>query len=119
MIDPEFVDELLEAPQGSAEWHAARLGKATASRMGDLMARTKKAYGASRAAYMAELIIERLTGVPYPKYVSLEMRDGIEREPAARELYALRTGHVVRGVGFVSHPTIAMSGASPDGLIDD
>ena len=48
--------------QGSEEWLAARLGKVTASRMDDLMARTKSGYGAGRSNYMAQLIAERLTG---------------------------------------------------------
>lgn len=34
--------------QRSAEWFAARLGKATASRIADVMAKTKTGYGASR-----------------------------------------------------------------------
>ena len=48
--------------QGSDAWKRERAGKATASRMADIMARTKSGYGASRGNYLAELVAERLTG---------------------------------------------------------
>ena len=50
--------------QGTAEWHQERLGKATASKIADIIARTKTGYGAGRANYAAQLIAERLTGTP-------------------------------------------------------
>ena len=105
--------------QGSPEWHAARLGKVTASRVCDVIARTKTGYGASRANYMAELVAERLTGSPAERFVSDAMRWGTEREPEARRLYEFRVEAEVAEVGFVDHPLIAWSGASPDGLIAD
>ena len=49
--------------QRTEEWYAARLGKVTASRVADIVAKTKTGYSTSRANYMAELICERLTGV--------------------------------------------------------
>ena len=67
-----------ELIQGSPEWLAARCGRVTASRIGDLMARTKTGWGASRGNYMAELVAERLTGQPYPQFVSGPMRWGTE-----------------------------------------
>ena len=39
--------------QGSQAWLEARLGRVTASRVADVVARTKAGYGASRASYMA------------------------------------------------------------------
>lgn len=103
--------------QGSPEWFAARLGKVTASRVADVIARTKTGYGASRANYMAELICERLTGAAPERFTNAAMIWGTEREPEARELYEFRQDAEVTQVGFVPHPTIAMSGASPDGLV--
>lgn len=47
--------------QRTDEWHQARLGKVTASKIADIMAKTKSGYSASRANYMTDLIIERLT----------------------------------------------------------
>ncbi len=105
--------------QGSDEWHAARLGKVTASRMADLMARTKTGYGAGRANYMAELICERLTGQPADRFQNAAMQWGTDTEPQARAAYEFLTGEDVVEVGFVDHPSIPMAGASPDGLVGD
>lgn len=103
--------------QRSPEWYAARLGKVGASRIADVMARTKTGYGASRANFMAELVCERLTGAPTEGYVSPAMQWGVEKEPDAKLLYSIQTGRDIAEVGFVDHPNIAMAGASPDGLI--
>jgi putative phage-type endonuclease len=110
---------MTETLQGTPEWHLARLGKVTASRVADVVARTKNGYGASRANYMTELIAERLTGTPAPDYVSAAMQWGLDREPEARIAYELFYGYEVAPVGFIDHPSIAMCGASPDGLIGD
>ena len=105
--------------QRSDEWFAERLGKVTASRVADVVAKTKTGYGASRANYMAELVVERLTGQRGAVFSNAAMQWGTEQEPHARAAYEARTGHLVTETGFVPHPTIPMSGASPDGLIDD
>jgi len=105
--------------QGSPDWFAARLGKVTASRVADVVARTKSGWGASRANYAAQLIAERLTGVPAEGYSNAAMQWGTEMEPQARAEYAFMRDADVIEVGFVAHPTIAMSGASPDGLVGD
>jgi len=103
--------------QGTEAWFAARVGKITASRVVDVMARTKTGWGASRANYAAELIAERLTGNSAPSFTNDAMRWGTDTEPYAREAYARRFGVDVYEIGFVDHPEVAMSGASPDGLI--
>jgi putative phage-type endonuclease len=108
---------VIEVVQGTPEWHAVRLGKVTASRVADVIARTKTGYGASRANYMAELICERLTGSAAERFTNAAMAWGTEREPEARELYEFQTDAEVSQVGFAAHPTIAMTGASPDGLV--
>lgn len=105
--------------QGSDEWYAARLGKVGASRIGDLMARTKTGYGASRATYLAELLCERLTGVPTDGYTNAAMQWGIEKEPDAKAAYSFMTDITIEDAGFVPHHKIAAAGASPDGLIGD
>lgn len=106
-------------PQGSEGWRQDRIGKVTASRIADLMAKTKTGWGASRANYMAELIAERLTGVPAASFTNAAMQWGTETEPQARAAYEFFTGHDVTEVGLIDHPTIPMSGASPDGLVLD
>lgn len=103
--------------QGSPEWHAMRLGKVTASRVADVIAKTKTGYGASRANYAAELIAERLTGVPAASFTNAAMVWGSENEPLARSAYVFHTDIDVQEVAFVDHPRIAMTGASPDGLV--
>lgn len=110
---------MIEIVQGTPEWHAVRLGKVTASRVADVIARTKTGYGASRANYMAELICERLTGAAAERYTNAAMAWGTEHEPEARELYEFQTDAEVTQVGFAPHPRIAMTGASPDGLVGD
>ena len=105
--------------QGSEEWKALRLGKATASRVADIVARTKSGYGASRANYMAQLIAERLTGQVGESYVNAAMQHGIDTESEARNAYCFYSGNAVDEVAFVPHPTIADAGCSPDGLVGD
>lgn len=101
------------------EWLRARAGKITASRMADLTAKTKTGWGASRKNYIAQLVAERLTGQPSPSFTNAAMQHGIDTEPEARAAYEFRADVDVVEVGFIDHPTIEMSGASPDGLILD
>ena len=103
--------------QRSPEWFAARLGKVTASRMADVCAKTRSGYAASRGNYMAELVVERLTGKPTEGFTNAAMQWGTDQEPFARDAYSARTGELVTETGFVPHPRIAMAGASPDGIV--
>lgn len=103
--------------QGSIEWRLARCGKVTASRIGDLMAKTKSGWGASRVNYMAELIAEKLTGIPADSYTSAAMQWGNDTEPMARSAYQFYADTDVLEVGFIQHGFISESGASPDGLV--
>jgi putative phage-type endonuclease len=105
--------------QRTDEWHAARLGKVTASRVSDVVAKTKSGWSASRATYMGELIAERLTGAQTEKFVNGAMQWGTDTEEAARAAYCFHKDVDVAEVGFVPHPAIPMSGASPDGLVGD
>lgn len=105
--------------QGSAEWHAIRVGKVTASRVADVVAKTKSGWGASRANYMAELIAERLTGEAAERFTNAAMNWGTEKEPDARAAYEFFRDASVTEIGFVEHPSIGMTGASPDGLVSD
>jgi putative phage-type endonuclease len=103
--------------QGSPEWFAIRAGKVTASRVADVIAKTKTGWGASRANYAAELIAERLTGESAERFSNAAMQWGTDKEPEARIAYEFETNREVAQVGFVAHPSIDMSGASPDGLV--
>lgn len=105
--------------QLTEEWRLARCGKVTASRISDLMARTKSGYSASRTNYLAELLTERLTGRPVEGYTNAAMEWGVANESAARVAYELAQNVMVEEVGFIPHPLIANTGASPDGLVGD
>jgi putative phage-type endonuclease len=105
--------------QGTPEWFAARAGKVTASRVADVIAKTKSGYSTSRANYLAELLCERLTGACEPGFTNAAMQWGRDQEPFARQAYEFRKGVEVYEVGFIDHPEIAMSGASPDGYVGD
>jgi putative phage-type endonuclease len=103
--------------QGTAAWFASRVGKLTASRMADAMAKTKTGYGASRANLMAEIVVERLTGQKTEGFTNSAMQHGIDTEPHARAAYEFHSDNAVELIGFVDHSRIAMFGASPDGLV--
>lgn len=103
--------------QGSQEWLQLRAGKVTASRVADIIAKTKSGYSASRANYMAQLITERLTGNPAETFTNAAMAWGTEMEPEARRAYEFYKAVDVEQVAFVDHPTIGDCGASPDGLV--
>lgn len=105
--------------QGTPEWHQQRLGKATASKMADIVARTKSGWGASRASYAAQLVAERLTSNPTEGFTNGAMAWGCEQEPEARRAYAFYADVNVEECAFIDHPTVAMAGASPDGLVGD
>ena len=103
--------------QRSDAWYKSRLGKATASRIADIIAKTKSGYSASRDNYMAQLICERLTGQQGESFTNAAMTWGTETEPLARSAFEAYADVMVEEVGFVPHPSIEMSGASPDGLV--
>ena len=105
--------------QGTDDWRLVRCGKVTASKVADIIAKTKSGYSTSRQNYAADLLVERLTGRPTETFVSSAMAHGTEQEPYARQAYERMTGAEVFEIGFVDHPEIANSGASPDGLIGD
>jgi len=104
--------------QLTEEWFQQRLGKVTASRISDVIAKTKTGVSTSRQNYLIQLVSERLTGKKGESFVNQAMLDGIERESAARALYMLNRDVSVTEVGFFDHPVIINSGASPDGAVN-
>lgn len=105
--------------QRSPEWYQTRCGKVTASCIYKVMATVKSGEAADRRNYRAQLVTERLTGTVADSFTNAAMVWGIETEAQARAMYAFQTGHETVEIGFVPHPTIADSGASPDGLVGD
>ena len=111
------MDNSHDVIQKSPEWFAARLGKVTASRVADVIAKTKSGYSTSRDNYMAQLVCERLTGKQGESFTNSAMQWGTETEPLARSAYEASTDIMVEEIGFVLHPKIEQAGASPDGLV--
>lgn len=106
--------------QGTEQWHAMRLGKATASRIADIIAKGRSgAEAKSRLNYRAELVVERLTQTPTEGFTSGPMQWGTDNEPLARVAYEFRHNVEVVQAAFIDHPSIEMTGASPDGLVGD
>lgn len=105
--------------QSDPQWATARVGHVTASRIADLMAKTKTGWGASRANYAAQLVAERLTGTASESYSNAAMQWGVETEPHARAAYEFRTDATCGEAAFLKHPAIEWAGASPDGFVGD
>lgn len=106
--------------QGTTEHAALRLGRVTASRVADVIAKGKNGEpSAGRKNYLAEIAIERLTGKYGTHYSSAPMAHGNVAEPESRSFYAFDTDHGVLNGGFYVHDGIEMFGASPDGRIGE
>jgi putative phage-type endonuclease len=106
-----------EIIQGTPEWLQLRLGHVTASRVADILAKTKTGASASRQNYLIELAIQRVTNVVEESYKNEAMIRGTEEEPKARQAYELLTETFVEEVPFVKHKSIEWFGCSPDGII--
>ena len=111
-------DRIEAVQQGTEAWHQLRMGKVTASRVADLLAKTKTGPSASRGNYLIELALQRVTKTIEESYTNAAMEWGTQTEPQARVAYEVKTGNFVDQVAFIDHPTIAGFGCSPDGIVD-
>jgi hypothetical protein len=116
-----MTPRIIDCEQGSPEWHAARCGRVTGSRIGDITRKIKNGAPSKMwATYLGELVAERLSGVQTGDgYVSPAMQRGKDFEGKGLATYAFMYDVEVQRVGFVIHPTIEMAGASPDALVAD
>jgi predicted phage-related endonuclease len=111
---------LVDIQQNTPEWLIERIGSVTASRVKDAVATLKRGgESAARASYKLELLTEILTGRAFEHYVSQAMDFGTENEPLARGAYEISRGVEVERIGYIRHPSIPRSGASPDGLVGE
>ena len=113
------TEDRVAVEQGSPEWFQMRLGKVTASRVADILAKTKTGPSASRQNYLIELAIQRTTGIIQESYSNSAMEWGTQTEPQARVAYEINTNNFVDQVAFIDHPSIKWFGCSPDGLVSD
>ena len=104
--------------QNTEDWFALRMGKATSSNFGKVMANIEKSFGKPAQEYALKTVLEGLSGESVVEsYSNGWMEQGHEREPIARDLYEAATFNTVVNGGFCQHQTIDMIGCSPDGLV--
>lgn len=113
---------IIDAPQRSAEWFAARAGRVTGSCADKMLSKGKgSAESVTKRDLRIRLALERIGGVSLDAggYVSADMQRGIDLEPFARAAYEAHTGVLeVRHTGFLRCDDL-MIGCSLDGDIDD
>ena len=109
----------MASEQRTDSWFAKRAGCFTASRMADLMARTKTGPSASRKNMIATLACERISGTCVETYSNAAMERGVHLEQEALDAYAFETGVAVEQIAYIAHPSLARVGCSPDGLVGD
>ena len=111
---------VIDAPQRSPEWFAARAGRLTSSVADVLFARGKKegVESVQRRDLRIRLALERLTGQSCDDYgcVTADMQRGIEDEDAARRAYESVTGSLVQSSGFIAL-NAHQAGTSLDGHV--
>jgi hypothetical protein len=73
----------------------------------------------SRENYLAQLVCERMTGKPAESYSNAAMQWGTDTDRLPEPRMRPEMDILVTEVGFIDHPWITMSGASPDGLAND
>lgn len=113
--------QIIDAPQRSAAWFAARAGRVTGSCADDMLS---KGRGGEESTKKRDLRIrlaqERTSGMSLDTggYVSPEMQRGIDLEPEAIAAYEALTGALVRKTGFLRVDDLPI-GCSLDGDVDD
>lgn len=109
---------IYDIEQGSPEWLALRLGKVTASRFSDVLAKGRgNTPSKTRQSYLYQLAAEIVTGEPQDSFKSSAMSWGNECEPRARAAYELKNDSDVIECAFIEFSD--QLGVSPDGLVGD
>jgi hypothetical protein len=108
---------VIDCKQGTHEWHQARLGKPTASKISCLLTPAgKPTANAARRRYAIDLAVERITKRPTETFCTFAMQRGKDMEDIARVWYFLQTNTAANQVGFCVAPS-GLTGCSPDGLV--
>lgn len=107
-----------DCEQGSAEWHALRLGRPTASEFHRIVTPTGKLSKQSRA-YAMRLVAERLLNRPMESVEGVQwMEHGRATEPEAARAYEFQNDVRTQVAGFVTTDD-GRTGCSPDRLVGD
>lgn len=110
---------IIDCEQRSEIWYAARAGRLTGSRAGDMLARIQKGEAAARRDLRVQMVCERLTGTSQEdSFVSKDMQRGIDMELTTSGEYEALTGLIVEHTGFLSCDAV-MAGCSLDGHVND
>lgn len=104
--------------QGSDAWKILHGSVPSASKF-DQIITTAGCPSKSAKGYMLQLAATRVWGVYEDTYQSWSMKNGIDREPQAKELYTVVTGNELKEVGFCYYDERLDRGCSPDALIND
>jgi hypothetical protein len=109
---------IFKGEQADDTWRALRLGCATGSGFGFVLAAGKgSAEAVTRRNYRIRLALEILTGAPEENgFTTKDIQTGIDREPLARAAFEMESGLLVEEVSFIKLDS-APVGVSPDGLI--
>jgi exodeoxyribonuclease (lambda-induced) len=108
---------IIDSPQRSAEWYAARAGRLTGSMAHAILMSGKKKGEESktRRDYRLQLVAERIAGASQERlFWTADMQRGVDLEPLAFGIYEAQTGAMVQKTGFLQHKTL-MAGCSLDG----
>ena len=106
----------LDVEQNTDEWFNLRLGKATSSNFGKIMANDGKSFGNPAIEYAQQIALETITGKRNEtnSYSNALMQRGNELEPLAIEMYEEQNFVCVTNGGFNISDRL---GDSPDGNI--
>lgn len=105
--------------QGTEEWLKLRVGKVTASELGNLLTPLfKLREGEGVKTYLCSKAAEQWRGQPLPGFTSHATEQGQLLEDEARREFAFDTDHKIHNVGFVETDD-GKFGCSPDALLDE
>jgi hypothetical protein len=105
---------LVDATQGSPEWHGVRIGRVTASVMGSVRA--------ARTHEDRQVLAETICGLREPEFTEHDrerMWVGSEYESVVRDYYAQSLGMRIRETGFWILREYPVIGGSPDGVLEN
>ena len=117
--------------QGTSEWHRQRLGKFSASRIGDLISKkaelTKTALAYVNDITAERLLAEHITGDDgeFDNYVERNQKQGFALqwgkyyEETARTKFAELMGWKIEQVGTYTHDEHPFFLVSPDGIVEE
>lgn len=111
--------KIIECEQGSDAWLQARKGHPSASNFDKIVTAAKCELSKQAEGYINDLIAETFVPDwnPMPRK-TYWMERGTEMEPQARLAFQVKTGAVLKQVGFLLHDG-GILGCSPDSLVMD